>query len=168
MLVTLLSLCLAGRCALAGADPCAAFTWDVRDVRALFASTVQSIAAGRATASAPMLAADRLYELQLAPQERVAMLLPPGKKTPITDAYAGLARLQLARPGSYRVSVDQGAWIDTVSDGQMIDSSGFQGRPGCHAPHKIVQYQLPAAHELLLQISSATAPRLRLAITAVD
>jgi hypothetical protein len=164
----LLAPALAGAGAPAADEPCAAFTWDVAHVRALFASAAQSIGAGRDPASAPLLAADRLYQLQLAPQLQVAMLLPPGKKAQLADTYSGLARLQLARPGSYRVSIDQGAWIDVVEDGRMIDSSDFQGRPGCSAPHKIVQYLLPAAHELLLQISGAAAPQLRLAITAVD
>jgi hypothetical protein len=168
LVLALLSLCLAARCALAVDDPCAGFSWDVVHERALFAGTAQSIAAGREPTSAPPLAADRLYELQLAPQEQVEMLLPPGKKTQVSDAYAGLARLQLARPGSYRISVDHGAWIDVVSAGHMIDSSDFQGRSGCNAPHKIVQYLLPAVHELVLQVSAAAAARLRLTITPVD
>lgn len=168
LLLALLSLCLAGRCALAADDPCAGFSWQVTHERALFAGTAQPIAAGREPTSAALLAADRLYELQLAPQGQVAMLLPPGKKTQLTDAYGGLARLQLARPGSYRISVDQGAWIDVVGDGHMIESSDFQGRPGCSAPHKIVQYLLPGAHELVLQVSAAAAPHLRLTITPAD
>jgi hypothetical protein len=168
LLLALLSLCVAARHALAADDPCAGFSGDVIHERTLFAGTAQPIAAGREPTSAPPLAADRLYELQLAPQGQVAMLLPPGKKTQLTDAYGGLARLQLARPGSYRISVDQGAWIDVVGDGHMIDSSDFQGRPGCSAPHKIVQYLLPVAHELVLQVSAAAAPRLRLTITLVD
>lgn len=164
----LLALALAGEGALAADDSCATFTWDVGQVRALFASAAQSIRAGHDSASAPLLAADQLYQLQLAPQGQVVMLLPPGKTAKFADTYAGLARLQLARAGSYRVSIDQGAWIDVVDDGRMIDSSDFQGRPGCSAPHKIVQYLLPAAHELVLQVSGSAAPHLHLTITAVD
>jgi hypothetical protein len=96
------------------------------------------------------------------------MRLPPGKKTQSDGGYAGLARLQLTLAGAYRVSMDRGAWIDIVADGQMIASSDFQGRPACTAPHKIVQFLLPAGHELLLQFSAASGPMLRVAITPVE
>jgi len=47
----------------------------------------------------------------------------------------------------------------------MIASADFQGRPGCLAPHKIVQYQLPAGRQLTLQFSAAASAQLRLTIT---
>jgi hypothetical protein len=156
------------RTAHADEDPCAGFSGNVTAERALFAGAAQPISAARDVASAPLLAPGRLYQLQLAPHGQVSMRLAPGKKTQLEGAYAGLARLQLQQPGSYRISMDQGAWIDVVADGQMIGSSNFQGRPGCTAPHKIVQFLLPAGHELLLQFSAATAPVLRVAITPVE
>jgi hypothetical protein len=72
------------------------------------------------------------------------------------------------QPGTYRISVDQPAWIDLVAEGRMIGSADFQARPGCLAPHKIVQYLLPAGPELALQFSAAASPHLRLTITHVD
>jgi hypothetical protein len=149
-------------------DPCAGFSWNVARERALFASAPQTAAAARDPASGPLLAPGRLYDLQLAPQNQVRLRLAPGKKTQPDGAYAGLARLQLQQPGAYRVSLDRGAWIDIVADGQLIASSDFQGRPGCLAPHKIVQFLLPAGHELLLQFSAAAVPVLRVAITPVE
>jgi hypothetical protein len=163
-----LGLMTLGLTAHADEDPCAGFTGNVMAERALFAGAAQPASAARDVASAPLLVPGRLYQLQLAPQGQVSMRLAPGKKTPVEGAYAGLARLQLQQAGSYRVSMDQGAWIDVVADSQMISSSNFQGRPGCTAPHKIVQFLLPAGHELLLQFSAATAPVLRVAITAVE
>jgi hypothetical protein len=156
------------RTAHADDDPCAGFSGNVTPERALFAVAAQPAAAARDVASAPLLLPGRLYQLQLTPQGQVSMRLAPGRKTQVDGAFAGLARLQLLQAGSYRVSMDQGAWIDVVADGQMINSSNFQGRPGCTAPHKIVQFLLPAGHELLLQFSAATAPVLRVAITPVE
>jgi hypothetical protein len=167
-LLVLLALGLAARCALADEDPCARFSWNIAHERALFATAPVSLAAGRDARSTPLLAPDRLYELQLVPQGQVAMPLPPGKKTSIEGAHAGLARLSLQQPGVYRVCVDQPAWIDVVADGSMIEAADFQGRPGCLAPHKIVQYSLPAGCKLVLQLSAAAGLRLRLAITHVD
>jgi hypothetical protein len=144
-LLALLALGLAARCALADEDPCARFSWNIAHERALFATAPVSLAAGRDASSTP-----------------------PGKKTSIEGAHAGLARLRLQQPGVYRVSVDRAAWIDVVADGSMIESADFQGRPGCLAPHKIVQYSLPAGRKLVLQLSAAAGLRLRLAITHVD
>jgi hypothetical protein len=173
-LCLLLALAVAARSAIADQDPCAGFSWNVARERALFATAPQSLAAGRELKSTALLAPDRLYELQLGGQDQVTMQLAPGKKS-VGDAgydglarYAGLARVQLQQPGVYRISMDQPAWIDVVADGKMIDSSGFQGRPGCVAPHKIVQFALPAGPELVLQFSAAAAARLRVTITHVD
>jgi hypothetical protein len=160
-----LALSLAAGIVLAQDDPCAKFSWNVEHERALFAAAPQAIAAGHDAASAPRLEPDRLYQLQLAAAGQVMLALPPGKK-PGDASYAGLARLSLQQPGSYRVSVDQSVWIDIVADGKMIDSADFQGRPGCLAPHKMVQYSLPAGRELLLQLSGAPSAGVRLTITA--
>jgi hypothetical protein len=171
-LCLLLALAVAAQSAIADQDdPCAGFSWNVSRERALFAAAPQSIAAGRELKSTPLLAPDRLYELQLGEQGQVRMLLAPGRKS-VGDAgydgrarYAGLARLQLPRAGSYRISIDQPAWVDVLADGKTLDSSGFQGRPGCVAPHKIVQFALPAGPQLVLQFSAATVPGLRVTIT---
>jgi hypothetical protein len=167
-LCALLALGLAARTASADQDACTGFTWNVVRERALFASAPQSVAAGREPGTTPLLAAERLYELKLGQQGQVTMLLAPGKQSIIDGAYAGLARLQPQQSGAYRISIDQSAWIDVVADGHMVDAAAFQGRPGCLAPHKIVQYLLPAGRALLLQFSAAAGPHLRVAITHVD
>lgn len=161
-----LGLSLAAGVALAQDDPCARFSWNVEHERALFASVPRAVAAGHEAASAPRLEPDRLYRLQLCAACQVTLALPPGKNPASDSSYAGLARLSLQQPGSYWVSPDQSAWIDIVADGEMIDSAGSQGRPGCVAPHKIVQFSLPAARELLLQLSGAASAGVRLTITA--
>ena len=162
----MLALSLAASLASAQDDPCARFSWNVEHERALFATTPQAVAAGHDAASAPQLEPNRLYQLQLAAAAQVTLALPPGKKNAADSGYAGLARLSLSQPGSYRVSADQPVWIDIVADGKMIDSADFQGRSGCLAPHKIVQYSLPAGHALLLQLSGAPGAAVRVSITA--
>jgi len=153
---------------LAQENPCEGFSSNVSHERALFAATATPLTAGTTLQTAPLLSSDRLHDLQLSLQAQVSFAAPPGKSRPGDGAYAGLARLHLAQSGSYRISLDQSAWIDVIDAGQPIASGDFQGRPGCHAPHKIVQFALPAAHELLIQLSGAQDMHLKLTVTHVD
>jgi len=147
------------------ADPCTAFTWEVGHERALFAATPELLAAAAAPKGAPALKPERLYQLQLIPQARVVFAVPPGKRQPSADGYGGLATLTLAKPGRYRISLDQPAWVDVLANGAVIAASGFQGRGGCHAPHKIVEFMLPAEVALTLQLSASAAPAVQIAVS---
>jgi hypothetical protein len=147
-------------------DPCAAFTWDVSRERALFASTATTVRAAATSASAPALEADTLYALQLSPQSDVTFALPPGsRKTPTGPVYAGFIRFRAGPAGTYRISADQPVYIDVIAAGSTIPSKDFQGRPGCSAPHKVVEFDLPADTELTLQASGAPSAVARLAVT---
>jgi len=148
---------------LLAAGACSSFTWDVNDERALFASAASPAAAGVDSASAPLLAPGRLYVLQLQPVSRVKFLAAPGRKAS-EGAYAGLASLQIAAPGAYRISVNGPFWIDVVADGGLMAAKGFQGAPDCDAPHKIVSFDFPVARQVTLQFSGA-ASSVRVSIT---
>lgn len=148
---------------LLAADACSSFSWDVRDERTLFASAASPAAAGVDSASAPLLAPGRLYVLQLQPVSSVKFLAAPGRKAP-ASAYAGLASLQITAPGAYRISVNAPFWIDVVADGGLMAAKGFQGAPGCDAPHKIVSFDFPVARQVILQFSGA-ASSVRVSIT---
>jgi hypothetical protein len=162
-----LALAAAARAALAADGPCAGFKWDVAHEHALFATAAEALPAGKDVASAPSLVPDRLYELTVAPQEQVGFALPPGKKAPVEGASAGLARLHLAGAGDWRISLDQGFWVDVVAGPELLAVRDFQGRPNCQAPHKIVLYRLPGGQDLILQFSGAAASRVRVTITPV-
>ena len=146
-------------------DPCEGFRWDVARERQLFAGDAQALPAGTDETSAPLLTTDRLYDLEVVPQDQVRFVVPPGRKVTPEHASAGLAHLRVGAAGDYRISIDQGSWVDVVAGHQLIPSRDFQGRPGCRAPHKIVLYALPADQDLTLQFSGATSSPLRAAIT---
>jgi hypothetical protein len=152
--------------------PCATFTWNVSHERQLFATTPAALTAGASYAAAPRVEAEKLYDLQLGSQTQVTFALAPGKSKPTDGPYAGLAMLRVMHAGTYRISLDQPAWIDVITDaapnGQSIASSDFQGRSGCHAPHKIVQFGFPADRELLIQLSGAADAHIKLTVTSVD
>ena len=146
-------------------DPCAAFTWDVSHERGLSAAAVERLGAARLPSAAPALALDKVYELRLFEQSQVTFALPPAKKPSSDAAYAGLARLTLNDAGVYRLSLDRAAWVDVIANGAAIPSQDSQGRPGCDAPHKIVEFVLPAGTALTLQFSASAAATLRIGVT---
>jgi hypothetical protein len=145
------------------ADACEGFSWDVHQERSVFATTAQALPAGRAPAAAPGLLPNHLYELSLSPQDQVSFAVPPGKRTLADGAFAGLAHVHIAQPGSYRVALNEGFWIDLISADKPLTSSDFTGQPHCNAPRKIVQFVLPAG-DLVLQVSGAASASVRVAI----
>jgi hypothetical protein len=146
-------------------DPCAAFTWDVHHERDLFSKEALDLASGKALSDAPALAPEHLYELELRAQPEVSFTAPPSRVWPKEATYAGLARLTVEAAGIYRFALDQPAWVDVVVNGAVLPSRDAQGRSGCSAPHKIVEFVLPAAKVLTVQISSGSTPTVKLSVT---
>ena len=162
-----LGLATLGLSALASAadDPCSAFKWNVTEERAAFSQKAEPTPAGKDSASAPALKTKTLYDFTLTPQSGVKFVLPPGKKALPDGAYAGLVHFRVPTTGVYRVSLDQGIWIDIVSHQALVDSTDFTGAHDCAAPRKIVQYTLPAGEDLVLQLSGAAKDHVRVAVT---
>ena len=146
-------------------DPCAAFTWNVAHERALFSGVPNTQPAGHDQPTAPTLKTDTLYELQLGADTGVRFVTAPAKKQRGAGSYAGLAKFSTAAAGTYRVAADQPIWFDVVRRGKQVASKDFQGHAGCSAPHKIVQFDLPAGAALTLQISGGVNQTVRLTIT---
>jgi hypothetical protein len=155
-------------CAAAGiasADEACVSGWNIAKEHALFMSTASAVPAGSTVSATPSIVTDRLYELKLTPQSAVTFAVPPGKKMLTDGAFAGLIALKLASPGSYRVSVDAPFWIDVVDDGKLIASKDFQGARDCGALRKMVEYELPANHSLIVQVSGAVKTSVLLSVT---
>lgn len=146
-------------------EPCPGFSWDVSAERRLFAGTATPLLAGRDRASAPGLATDRLVELTLVPQGQVTFAATPGRAGPRQDTFGGLATLAVTQTGPYRISVNQGVWIDVVSQGQLVPAVDYEGSRSCDAPHKVVVFNLRAGRPLTLQFSGASEVTLRVTVT---
>jgi hypothetical protein len=149
----------------AAAAPCTGFKWDVTKEVALFAGQGTALAAGKDAASAPVIGADHLYQLQLVPQSDVTFVSAPGKKMLTDGAFAGLATLKLDAPGNYRVAVDAPFWLDLVANGKLAVTRDFQGQQNCDGPHKIVEFDLSGARQFVLQVSAAVKATVRLTVT---
>jgi hypothetical protein len=146
-------------------DPCAAFTWDVRHEQTLFATEPQTLVAGEKLAASPTLTIDHLFQLKLRGQSEVTFAAPPGRRPPGDGTYGGLARLTVDTAGVYRVSLDQPLWVDAVVDGAVLAAKDFQGRKACNAPHKVVEFLLPAGTPVTLQLSGGHTPAVKITVT---
>ena len=146
-------------------DACIDFKWDVSKERALFAGAPSALAAGKDSATAPVILPNRLYKLRLAPQEQVTFPVIPGKKAAAGGAFAGLATLKISAAGSYRIAIDLPVWIDVVSSGNLVAAKDFEGQRNCSAPHKIVEFDLAGAQPFALQFSSGMSDNILLTVT---
>ena len=152
----------------ADVDPCTKFAWDVSHELAVMKLTPQPVAAAvKPGKDVPPLQLDKVYEIKLASQAGVTFALTPGKPTLPDNAQAGLARFRTDKAGRYRVAITSGHWLDIVDGKDLIKSRDFQGARGCERPRKIVEYELPAGRELVLQLSGSPDATVVLAVTAV-
>jgi hypothetical protein len=145
-------------------DACAGFAWNVSHERALFASAPQQLAASAKASSAAPIVVDRLYQLQLVSQAQARFAVPSERPAP-ADTFAGILQLTVPEGGAWRISVDAKLWVDVVLDGHLLRAAKHQGQSGCTAPHKIVEFELPAGKTLTLQLSEALGPTARIAVT---
>jgi len=144
---------------------CNDFRWDVTAERALFATASGAqVQAGKVASSAPDLLVGELFEVTLHPQESVQLAVPPSKAMLPDGVYAGLLRLRIPAAGSYRIALDNGAWIDVVNGDRSINSSEFSGAATCTRPAKIVVFDLAVSDVLWLQISAATSERVSVTV----
>ena len=73
--------------------------------------------------------------------------------------------LTVGTAGVYRISLSQPLWIDVIANGAVVPAKDFQGRPGCDAPHKIVEFVLPARAPITLQFSGGSVPAVKVSVT---
>lgn len=147
---------------------CDTFTWDVRQELAALQSQGHPVEAVRTPQpTQPPIALGLRYEVSLHPQREVSLAARPGKPMLEDDATAGMVALRVPAPGRYRVSITTAHWVDVVDAGTVLVSVDFQGRRGCPLVHKIVEFDLPAGRDLLLQLSGGDAAVAGVAVTAV-
>jgi len=165
-LLLVLGLILGGSAVPAWADEgCLDFKWDVSKERALFAAPPSALQAGKDSISAPIIVPNRLYSLQLSAQDQVTFKVSHPAKRSAASGYGGLATLNIAAPGVYRIAMDQPSWIDVVADGALLKATDFQGQHECSAPHKIVEFELAGTRPFVIQVSNATKDKVLLTVT---
>ncbi|WP_119274157.1 hypothetical protein [Taklimakanibacter deserti] len=157
-----LALCVLAAAAQAEEAPaCTQFKWPLAAERSWFeAGKLTELQSGASVGEA----ADGAFDLALKPSAEVSFALPPeGKPKPDKPLGAVLAFSVVAKPGTYQVTLSDEAWIDIVQDGAYRPSLEFSGVHGCPGLRKSVRFVFKQG-PLILQLSSASAPSLKLAI----
>lgn len=149
-------------------ESCAHFKWDVSHERSLMLQEPQPIdAAASPAVKLAHLQLDTLYELRLAPQSTVKFALPPGKDRAGDDTHGGLVSFRVGTAATYRISISTGHWVDVVDGKRLIEATEYSGQHDCDRPHKVVQFELPAGRDLILQLSGSDSGSVLLAISPV-
>jgi hypothetical protein len=111
------------------------------------------------------IAVGQAVQLALLPQAAVTFPLQPGK-TGAPGSYAGLLRLTIAEPGTYRIALGTGAWIDVVAHSVAVAAGAHGHGPACSGIHKMVDFPLPAG-EYVLQISASAEAQTKVLVVRV-
>jgi hypothetical protein len=139
---------------------CDKFKWPLDQERALLANPTQSASGGEM--QKPLASAVMVTLVQFA-DANLPMVPSRAPKSP--DSYAGFMRVSaLPKPGTYRITLSHGAWIDVVQDGHEVKSSAFSGATGCDGIRKSVKFEL-TAKPFIIEISGTTAHSISIVVT---
>ena len=130
-------------------------------------ATVAPPAGLEAWSVAPGMTADAIapgknIALTLDPIDKVTFPLAPERK-PVAGSFGGVYHVTIATAGTYRVALQNGAWIDLVRDGKSLTSVAHMEGPPCSGIRKIVDFALqPGIYTL--QLSGAKTAQMRVLI----
>jgi hypothetical protein len=99
---------------------------------------------------------------QLHPTREVTYAAQP-EKPGGSLAHGGLLRLRIATPGTYRVVLGSGAWIDVLKNGKPVASSAHAPGPACSTARKTVEFPLVRG-DYVLQVSANADPMLAILV----
>jgi len=96
--------------------------------------------------------------ISLLPDTEVAYPHTPGKRGS-SASHAGLFQVRITEPGTYRVALGAGGWIDIVTHGHAMVATGHSHGPeGSTGIRKIIDYNLKPGR-YIVQIAANEEPR---------
>jgi hypothetical protein len=109
-----------------------------------------------------VIAPGKNIALTLQPIDSVTFPLPLTRK-PAPGTFGGVYHVTIATAGTYRVVLENGAWIDLVRDGKSLTSVGHMEGAPCSGIRKIVDFALqPGTY--IVQLSNAKTAQTRILI----
>jgi len=132
-------------------------------------ATVAPPAGLEAWSTAPGMTADAIAPgknivLTLQPIDSVTFPVPLERK-PGAGTFGGVYHVTVTAAGTYRVVLQNGAWIDLMRDGKSLTSIGHMEGAPCSGIRKIVDFDLqPGTY--IVQLSGAKTSQMRILIAA--
>ncbi|QIG47104.1 hypothetical protein G5V57_04720 [Nordella sp. HKS 07] len=145
---------------------CGKFKWPLSVEKSWFdaVSDLKAYASGAAVSQL----SEGALTLALRPMAEITFALPPeGKPKPDKTLGALLNFTKVTKPGRYQVTLSDEAWIDIVQAGAYRPSGEFSGVRDCPDLRKSVRFEFTDA-PLILQLSGASAPTIKVAIRKVE
>lgn len=78
------------------------------------------------------------------------------QKSGTAATYGGVFGFTVTAPGTYRVALDQGAWIDVLAGGKPVTATAHGHGPDCSGVRKMVDFPLTAGPHVLQIAANAT------------
>jgi hypothetical protein len=141
-------------CAEPGVPPSDLASWDTR--------TPANATPGAYDLAIAVLEVGHAVDATLKPIEQVDFVVDP-ERWPEPGTYAGMFSFEAPAPGTYKVALSQGAWIDVVFDDKLVPSAGFGLQPRCTSVRKAVAFDLERGL-YVLQLSGNPTPDLAVMI----
>ncbi|ODU81485.1 MAG: hypothetical protein ABT10_13815 [Novosphingobium sp. SCN 63-17] len=120
---------------------CAAPVAPTGDLAAWASPGDRAAAADMTGLPAATLAIGEAARVKLLPTPAVRYPLRP-EKPGGSVSFGGLVRLHVTTPGTYRVALGSGAWIDLVAGGEAVVSTAHGHGPDCSGIRKMVDFPL--------------------------
>jgi hypothetical protein len=144
---------------------CGDYTANLHSEMKLMSERLTNVMAGSTAASAARIRSRVAYSVRLLSQQQVHFSVPPGQNRSGTGRSAGVLALGALPAGKWRISTDNPVWLDLVASGQIVESSAFEMKMGCTTILKTVVWAVRGKTPLLIQVSGATQPSVRLLVT---
>ena len=139
---------------------CDKFKWPLDRERTMLANP--TVVASGSQVLQPLAAA---MMLTLVPFADAKLPVAPERAPKSPDSYAGFVRVSaLPKPGTYRITLSEGAWIDVIQDGAALKATAHSGATGCDGVRKSVKFEL-APGPMIIELSGTTAHAVALVVT---
>lgn len=148
---------------------CEGFTRDVSlELAAMQAPGTAGVAGtGAQDGAMPRLEPGVRHDVRLHPHAGVVLAATPARAVP-GDASAGLLAFRVPVAGRYRVSLTTAHRVDVVDAGTVLASRDHQGVRGCPLLRKVVEFDLPAGRDLVLQLVGNAGTAAGVLVTVPD
>ena len=118
-------------------------------------AVVSAVSAGEL--SNAMIAPGRAASVTLHGTREVTFPVQPEKPGGSVAHASGLLAFSIDQPGTYRIAISSGAWLDVIKDGQALISTSHWRGPACSTVRKMVEFALQPG-PYALQISANPDP----------